>query len=92
MRLTVRIPDEIHSYILKKCKSKNISMNEYINNLLVEDMNSNSNYANQLEIKRLLIELRSVLENQIKVIDENNKWNEVQTNMIYELLGVDINE
>jgi len=92
MRLTVRIPDEIHSYILKKCKSKNISMNEYINNLLVEDMNSNSNYANQLEIKRLLIELRSVLENQIKVIDENNKWNEVQTNMIYELLGVDKNE
>jgi len=92
MKFLLRIPDETHAYFLSKAKEKNISLNQLFNSILENEMTSQSMYSNQLETKRLLIELKSVLENQINVIDENNKWNEIQTNIIYELLGVDKNE
>jgi len=89
MKFLLRIPDEVHAYFSVKSKEKNISMNEYFNLILENEMTSQTMYSNQLEIQRLLIELKNILKNQVEVIDENNKWNEIQTNMIYELLGVE---
>lgn len=92
MKFLLRIPDEVHAYFSVKAKEKNLSMNEYFNLILENEMTSQTMYSNQLEIQRLLIELKNILKNQVKVVDENNKWNEIQTNMIYELLGVEENE
>lgn len=92
MKFLLRIPDETHAYFLSKAKEKNISLNQLFNLILENEMASQSMYSNQLETRRLLIDLKEILNNQIEVIDENNKWNEIQTKMIYELLGVDKNE
>lgn len=89
MKFLLRLPRELHSYLVQVSNTKEVSMNEYIINLIKEDLSKEQFYSEKLEQKRLLTDINNILNKQNHAINELNKWNEIHANMLYEILGVE---
>ncbi|OFS64727.1 hypothetical protein [Nosocomiicoccus sp. HMSC09A07] len=89
----LRLPEENFEYISKKAEKENLSVNEYINKIIENDISEKLLTEDSIEMKRLIKKLETTLNDQIKSINDLNNWYEINTNILFELLGVEkINE
>lgn len=87
----LRLPEENFEYISKKAEKENLSVNEYINKIIENDISEKLLTEDSIEMKRLIKKLETTLNDQIKSINDLNNWYEINTNILFELLGVEKN-
>lgn len=63
-------------------------MNEYILNLIREDITEEYSNSQKIEQRRVLTDVSRMLNKQNKAINELNIWHEIHANMLKELLGM----
>ncbi|WOS97028.1 toxin-antitoxin system HicB family antitoxin [Nosocomiicoccus massiliensis] len=88
MNFLLRLPSELHSYLSEIAKKKDVSMNEYILNLIREDITEEYSNSQKIEQRRVLTDVSRMLNKQNKAINELNIWHEIHANMLKELLGM----
>lgn len=88
MNFLLRLPSELHSYLSEIAKKKDVSMNEYILNLIREDITEEYSNSQKIEQRRVLTDISRMLNKQNKAINELNIWHEIHANMLKELLGM----
>ena len=92
MNFSLRLPPELHAYLTEISKSEKISMNQYILELIQKDFVEKYTYSEHLKQKRLITDVSEILNKQNHAINELNKWHEIHTNILYELIGIGEND
>ena len=86
-RINLRMEEEKFLFLEKKAEKLNLSMNEYINKVLDDELISDNYYSVILENKRIHIDLINIIKKQNELINELNTWHEIHANMLKEILG-----
>lgn len=86
-RINLRMEEEKFLFLEKKAKKLGLSINEFINKVLDDELISENYFSMFIENKRTHNDLINVIKKQNELINELNIWHEIHANMLKEILG-----
>lgn len=90
-RINLRFDDDDLFYLLKKkCKSKGLTMNRYINMLIIDDIKTEKIVKMENDFKNFSQNLEVILEKQIQLLSNLNTWHQINGQMLKEILEEEI--
>ncbi|MGV2929303.1 hypothetical protein RW115_11950 [Macrococcus capreoli] len=90
-RLTVRFEEPDVFYLMKKkCEIKNISINKYINELIIDDIKTEKIKKVENDINHLIQNLEVIFERQIELLNNLNTWHQINGQLLKEILEEEI--
>ncbi|MFP4921185.1 hypothetical protein [Staphylococcus coagulans] len=90
-RINLRFDDDDLFYLLKKkCKSNGLTMNRYINMLIIDDIKTEKIVKMENDFKNFSQNLEVILEKQIQLLSNLNTWHQINGQMLKEILEEEI--
>lgn len=86
-RINLRMSEEKYLFLEKKAEKLDMSLNQFINKVLDDELTSESYFSFYLDNKRVNDDLIEIIKNQNNLLVELNTWHEIHANMLKEILG-----